>query len=233
MSIFLNEELNADTIRTDDDVGVTRYSKFLLSCVQKMDIEGKKVCDFGSGTGVIGIACGELGAKHVAFVETNPIARNLTAENATIHLPEMVFWKVYSDIAEISMEHHVIYDLVICNPSSLPTNTAVSSKTQFYAGGLLGLDMIKAMLSAASILLKPGGQLVFLLTTLSDYKSVIGSLSNAFTSVEVSAVKQFEFRPHYDQHRDYWESLKSENIAFFFSDGESNAELVFFISAEK
>ncbi|MEM6891329.1 MAG: methyltransferase [Pseudomonadota bacterium] len=231
MPIFSSGTPDIAAIATSQEVGVTRYSKFLLDCLRDLPIAGKKACDFGSGTGVIGIGLFELGASEVVFVEPYETAQALTVRNAELFLPNNQTWSLIANVDELPKSSWGTFECMVSNPSSLPTTQTNNNSGQFYAGGPLGLDMINDMIEASKRLLTPGGTLYFLLTTLSDYKTVLRSIGKDFSHVEVCNVVQFDFRPHYQDHEEYWERLREKNKVFFFSNGSQRVELVFFVRA--
>ena len=53
----------------------------LWTAHMQRDIKGKHVVDLGAGTGILGIGCLFLGARHVVFVEKDPDAIEVLDEN--------------------------------------------------------------------------------------------------------------------------------------------------------
>lgn len=233
MVVIRGGELDLSTIETTNKIGVTRYSRFLLHCLRDTQLKDLIACDFGSGSGVIGVALAELGASHVTFVEPHSDARSLTERNVSANLADALSSNVVCGVDQIPASLLGQFDLLVSNPSSLPTLSHRTDDGAFFDGGEHGLDMIQDMIDACRLLLKQGGKLNFLLTSLSDYKSVLRNLSLDFVRVEVRSVVQFDFRPHYGQHEEYWEALREEGRAFFFSNGTGRVELVFFVEAER
>ncbi len=233
MSVTLQETehpLLAD-IETTDQIGITRYSRFLMDQLELRPFAGERVIDFGSGSGVMGVQAARQGAKDITFLETNPDGLALTARNARKLIPHDTTWVTGSAIDPLHAEIDGQFDSMISNPSSLPTLGAGKDEEAFYDGGQDGTAMIEAMIGLGRRALKPGGELHFLLTSLVDYQTILRRLGGEFRAIQVRAVTQFEFRPHYFEHLPHWRNLRDEKRTFFFSDGDKNVELVFYVVA--
>lgn len=233
MSLTLQEKehpLLAD-IKTTEQVGITRYSRFLMNQIEAHDFSGQRVIDFGSGSGVMGVQAALQGARDVTFLDKNPDALTLSISNATTLMPSGANWSVGGDIDQLHTLVDGQFDTMISNPSSLPTLGAGKAEEAFYDGGQDGTFMIEAMIELGQRALRPGGELHFLLTSLVDYQTILQRLGQEFRAIQVRAVTQFEFRPHYFEHIPHWRNLRDQKSTFFFSDGDKNVELVFYVVA--
>lgn len=56
-----------------------------LSWLQKMDLEGKSVLDFGCGSGILGIAASKMGAGYVEAIDIDERAIEATLQNAAFN----------------------------------------------------------------------------------------------------------------------------------------------------
>jgi putative methylase len=90
-------------------------ARMLYHALMKGDIEGKHVCDLGSGTGVLAIGAALLGAKSVKGVEKDPNAVAVAQENAALLGADVEF--ITADIQDKTlMEKISPCDTVIMNP---------------------------------------------------------------------------------------------------------------------
>ena len=90
-------------------------ARMLYHALMKGDIEGKNVCDLGSGTGVLAIGAALLGAESVKGVEKDPNAVTVAQENAALFGVDVVF--MTADIQDTSLPEKLnACDTVIMNP---------------------------------------------------------------------------------------------------------------------
>lgn len=62
--------------------GTHATTALCLEWLASADLGGAEVIDYGCGSGILGIAAVKLGARHVFAVDTDPIALDVTQENA-------------------------------------------------------------------------------------------------------------------------------------------------------
>ncbi|MDP2797178.1 MAG: METTL5 family protein [Methanoregula sp.] len=90
-------------------------ARLLYHALMKGDIEGKCVCDLGSGTGVLAIGAALLGAESVKGVEKDPNAVVVAQENAALFGAEVEF--IVADIQDKTLPGKIgNCDTVIMNP---------------------------------------------------------------------------------------------------------------------
>ena len=90
-------------------------ARMLYHALMKGDIEGKTVCDLGSGTGVLAIGAALLGAESVKGVEKDLNAVVVAQENAALFGAEVEF--ITADVLDKTlMEKIGPCDTVIMNP---------------------------------------------------------------------------------------------------------------------
>ncbi|MDD1694460.1 MAG: METTL5 family protein [Methanoregula sp.] len=90
-------------------------SRMLYHALMKGDIEGKRVCDLGCGTGVLAIGAALLGAKSVTGVDIDEGALAVARENACLLDAEVTF--LASDVREGGCRERIgACDTVIMNP---------------------------------------------------------------------------------------------------------------------
>ena len=66
-------------------------ARLLFHALMKGDIEGRSVCDLGSGTGVLAIGAALLGAEHVSGIEMDEAAVQVAETNARLLDADVTF----------------------------------------------------------------------------------------------------------------------------------------------
>lgn len=90
-------------------------ARLLYHALMKGDIEGRNVCDLGSGTGVLAIGAALLGAESVKGVEKDPNAIAVAQENAALLGADVDF--IAADILDKTLPEKIgPCDTVIMNP---------------------------------------------------------------------------------------------------------------------
>lgn len=90
-------------------------ARLLYHALMKGDIEGKTVCDLGSGTGTLAIGASVLGAERVIAVETDEKALPIAEENRKILDADVKF--IITDIGNPALRERIgECDTVVMNP---------------------------------------------------------------------------------------------------------------------
>nr|WP_321351050.1 METTL5 family protein [uncultured Methanoregula sp.] len=90
-------------------------ARLLFHAFMKQDIEGRRVCDLGSGTGVLAIGAALLGAEHVTGVEIDEQAIRVAEANAELLDADVTF--VASDVRDPGFfEKTSPCDTIVMNP---------------------------------------------------------------------------------------------------------------------
>ena len=90
-------------------------ARLLFHAAMRGDIEGKRVCDLGCGTGVLGIGAALLGARDVVAVEIDPDVLGIARKNSLKAGVEIQF--IEADVKQ--PEIHAVAgwcDTVVMNP---------------------------------------------------------------------------------------------------------------------
>ena len=81
----------------------------------KGNVEGKRVCDLGSGTGMLAIGASLLGAASVTGIEIDEAALVVARANAALLEADVVF--IRADVKDGSLPGKTgVFDIVIMNP---------------------------------------------------------------------------------------------------------------------
>lgn len=90
-------------------------ARLLFHAHARGDIEGKRVCDLGTGTGILAIAAVLLGAKEVTGVERDRNALPIATENAKILGVAPRF--IEGDVCDPDLASRIgLFDTVVMNP---------------------------------------------------------------------------------------------------------------------
>lgn len=188
---------------------ITPYTHFLLARLP--DVRGRDVLDFGAGCGALGVVAALCGARRVVAADISEEALDLTGVNAQHHrLTNFDIVRV-----ERHRETQVItphsFDVVLCNPASLPTLIP----GQFWSGGPRGTDMILTLIDTAHHALRPGGLLCFVHTSLAALADSTAYLARNGMAAGIVAVQRIPFRAFYEPLFEYFAGLRSAGHIFF------------------
>ena len=90
-------------------------ARLLFHALMKGDVRGKKICDLGSGTGVLAIGASLLGADQVQGVDIDKNAIQVAKENAELLDADVEF--IVADVRDATLPVRLGYsDTVIMNP---------------------------------------------------------------------------------------------------------------------
>lgn len=150
---------------------------FLSEALQDQDLDGKRVCDMGTGSGILAAQAAAAGAEVVA-VDASVAA----AENARETLaPYATTTVVRSDLFEAVRGW---FDLVVCNPPYTPLEPELGTdREKSYAGGRFGRTLIDRFIVQTPHHLKPGGRVLLLQTV----KNGVTPTLNRFHDVGLNA----------------------------------------------
>jgi release factor glutamine methyltransferase len=128
-------------------------SYLLKDYLEKVDLDGKKVLEIGTGTGIVAIAAAKRGAE-VTAVDISPEAVETAKENAEDAEVKIKFIK--SNLFEnVDGE----FDLVLFNPPYLPGDRV--SERDALVGGQKGTEVIERFAEQVGDFLAAGGEAVF------------------------------------------------------------------------
>lgn len=81
-----NLNINGTTFTIDRDKialgdGEHETTDFMLKAISKYGVKDKTVLDIGTGTGILSVLCGKLGAKHILAVDIDPYVLKVAMHN--------------------------------------------------------------------------------------------------------------------------------------------------------
>ena len=211
-------------ILENDKIRVTRYSEFLLLYLENIDFTHETICDFGCGTGVLGIYAAKRGAKQVTGFDIDPDAIELSQKN--IALNDCPHFETHLIEKNNPKEK---YTVILSNPASLPTPK--SEGKEFFSGGIYGIDMIKDLFNFCQTDLEQGGRIFFLQTSLSSINQAANYAHEKGFSYKIIGVFQTEIRDHYHEFWHRVEKNRNSGDAHYLEIKGIYSEIVYLVEA--
>ncbi len=212
-------------ILESEKIRVTRYSEFLLLYLENLDFNDAHICDFGCGTGVLGIYAAKRGAKQITGLDIDPDAIRLSQEN--INLNDCPNFKPHLvETADLNEK----YTLILSNPASLPTQK--SAGKEFFSGGIYGIDMIKDLFDFCQTNLEENGQVFFLQTSLSSINRSANYARSKGFNYKIIGVFQTEIRDHYQEFWHRVEKNRNTGDAHYLEIDGTYSEIVYLVEAK-
>lgn len=137
-------------------------SYMLKNYVEGLKLEGEKVLEIGTGSGIVAKAMHENGA--------DVTASDINSE-ALKSLPEGIE-RIESNLFEnINGE----FDLIVFNPPYLPGDTEEESMegSETWFGGRKGVEVTEVFLNQCSMFLRPEGQVLVVLSSLAEIDELV------------------------------------------------------------
>ena len=135
---------NAVIVRLDPGLafgtGTHPSTALCLRWLDGLDLTGKRILDFGCGSGILAIAALRLGARSASAVDSDPQAVTATRDNARKNGIEDALF-VTQDVAEITESFDIVVANILAEP--LVRNAGIIS-ARVVSGGSLALSGILA-----------------------------------------------------------------------------------------
>lgn len=183
---------------------VSPYSKFLIKYFPLISFREKSICDFGAGTGILGIVSSSYFPMKITFIENNFYALRLLEKNCQSNsLPQ----NIEISLIDNSNNCKEYFDIIICNPASLPSIANVNS---FCDGGDLGIDMICNVLEFSRNHLSESGKLYMIITSILPQNMIIDKFRQYNLAYKIIAKQKLPFRPHYHGIKEWVDQNKEQ-----------------------
>ncbi len=104
------------------DISPQAAARIITVAWDRGDIENRRVCDLGCGTGMLAIAAALCGAKEVVGIDIDPLALETAQENINIaqaHARDVVSTRVKlieNDVARVDIQETGRFDTAVQNP---------------------------------------------------------------------------------------------------------------------
>jgi release factor glutamine methyltransferase len=140
-------------------------SEFFAGFIADLDLQGRRVADVGTGTGILAMAAARAGATRVVAIDVNPHAVQSAAENAAASGLGDRIEAVRSDLLA-ALPRAPAFDVILSSPPSFPGEPLDLADRAWHAGP--GYRDIAALFDQARERLAPDGRLYVLLSSDSD-----------------------------------------------------------------
>lgn len=147
-------------------------SYLLEKFLEELDLEGKKVLDMGTGSGILAVKAAEKGAD-VTAADINSEAVEEARENVIQEGLEDRIDFVQSDLFE-NIDR--TFDLITFNPPYLPGEKGVGDE-EIWHGGEKGIELTEEFLSQARNHLTESGECLIIISSRADSEALVEEYS--------------------------------------------------------
>jgi release factor glutamine methyltransferase len=140
-------------------------SEFFASFIDRLNLNGKRVADVGTGSGILALAAVRAGAASVTAVDVNPAAARTAAENARANGLDGRLSAVCSDLLS-ALGPGRLFDVIISSPPSFPGEPRDIADRSWHAGP--NYRDVAPLFEQARERLAPGGRFYLLVSSDSD-----------------------------------------------------------------
>jgi len=145
-----------------------REDSFLLRArIRRLDLDGKKVLDMGTGSGVIAMEAAKNGADVVA-TDINPEAIEYAREEVWKEQLEDNVDFVESDLFE---NIEAKFDFILFNPPYLPGEEGIGDE-EIWRGGEKGIEATRHFMESAQNYLSENGRVIVVMSSHADWKGL-------------------------------------------------------------
>jgi methylase of polypeptide subunit release factors len=140
-------------------------SEFFAAFIGRLDLNGKRVADVGTGSGILALAAARAGAAKVTAIDVNPNAALTAAENARANGFADRVTAMCSNLLS-ALAPCAMFDVIITSPPSFPGEPRDLADRAWHAGP--NYRDIALLFDQARERLAPGGRVYILLSSDSD-----------------------------------------------------------------
>jgi methylase of polypeptide subunit release factors len=163
-------------------------SEFFASFIGRLDLNGKRVADVGTGSGILALAAGRAGAATVTTIDVNPHAALSASENARANGFDNRVSTICSDLLS-ALAPSELFDVIITSPPSFPGEPRDLADRAWHAGP--GYRDIALPFDQARERLAPGGRVYVLLSSHSDLDLFSTLIARARFRARLAAERRF------------------------------------------
>jgi len=179
----IQEILQAISKPTGHAYGPSDDTFLMLDALSTLSLSGKEVLDMGTGSGILGLVCAEMGA-HVTVVDIeDSVLAGVVAAARKLNLTiETANSDIFSKIT-------ARFDIVLFNPPYLPSQGITDRAVD---GGSDGRQLVNRFLDDLPLHLRENGFALLLVSSLNEPRAIIDSHQELVFSVVVTRKLFFE-----------------------------------------
>lgn len=140
-------------------------SEYFASFIADLDLQGKRVADVGTGTGILALAAARAGAAQVVAADINPNAARNAAENARANGFDDVIAALCSNLLA-AVAPGPFFDVILSSPPKHAGEPRDLADRGWHAGP--AYRDVSALFEEARARLAPGGQMYVMLSSDTD-----------------------------------------------------------------
>lgn len=191
----------------------TPHGIHLGNVLAKLDFSGKNVLELGTGCGLHAIVIAEQGAKRMTLTEIDePILKN-AEHNLKKYGCNLPVEYVVADWANLPDSN---YDVLVTNPPFTKS------------GKIYRRYFIDTLILNAHKLIKPGGELIFIQSSMANIPRSISLMEECGMKVEILGETSGPFRKYYYQDAKYMKEIASFHGGYLMQDGVHYERLIAF-----
>jgi len=176
-----------------------------------MDFTGEQVLELGTGCGIHAVVMAERGAAVLTLTEISDDVLENAAHNLKKHGVSCSFALQLADWTRVDCD---LCDTLVTNP---PFAKSGKRYRRYFIDTLI-LDAHK--------LVRPGGRLVFVQSSMADIPRSIGLMEECGMQVEVLGETDGPFRPYYFEDQRYMKEMAAIPGAYTVRDGVHHERLI-------
>jgi release factor glutamine methyltransferase len=163
-------------------------SRFLATYLNECDLNGKRVLEIGSGSGLLSLVAARRGAA-VTAVDINAQAVECTILNAMRNHLDGAIRVIHSDLFD-QVPKGAVFDYIIWNPPYYAKEPTDDASRAWYAGE--GYSVIARFASSAGRSICANGRMIFVLSSEADVDAIVSQcVRNHFTATKVRSRSKF------------------------------------------
>jgi methylase of polypeptide subunit release factors len=215
------EEFGEHELSLDVPAGVwnpTPHGIFLGRMLLELDFSGERVLELGTGCGIHAILLARQGAGELCLTEIEQPILDNARHNMAKHEVDVPTEYVVADWTNVPSADHQggPFDCVVTNP---PFAKSGKRYRRFFIDTLI-LDAHK--------LVRPGGRLIFIQSSMADIPRSLRYMQEHGMSVEIVGEQDGPFREYYFEDAAYMREMASIPGAYTVRDGQHFERLIVF-----
>ena len=213
---FLNCRFGDLELKLEVPAGVwnpTPNGILLGETLEQMDFSGERILELGTGCGVHAVILGLRGAAELVLTEVDAAILSHAERNLKKYGISCPVDLLVADWIQIQQSG---FDTIVSNPPFALSNKAYRRY------------FIDTLILEAHKLLKPGGRLIFIHSTMGGVQRTIGLREECAFSVKIFAEKDYPLRDYYFDDEVYLKEMAAIHGAYTVRDGIRFERLIVF-----